>query len=365
MARLTAWPPHCDLRRSMNLLLFKVSELGDNVVFVPVVQQLRRLFPEAKITLFTEPKAAPLFHGPLGATRLVAAERSVFNASWRKPFSFLHFWLKASTTNARACLLGGDQGNVAHILAQLTAGPIRVGASEPRLRVPAGLTHRVHRPATAKLATWNWEMGRALAAALGRYDWPLRPVPPDFTHLIAPRSTPRPSIVLHAGSRFSYGNWPLENFAELARRLGDTYDVIWIDEPRSRGTTTTPFEEKLVPSDTLAELVSRLAQARLFVGHHSEALQLAAALGCPGVVLSGPTHSEWDPVWHSERFEILRAPGLKCLPCHGPANTPGRCGNDAAPDACMQHWSVDDVERRCREWIVRWSRPAQGTAKPF
>jgi ADP-heptose:LPS heptosyltransferase len=337
----------------MNLLLFKVNQLGDNVVFVPVVQQLKRMFPQTRITIFTTPAAAPLYRGPLGAQRIVTAERSEFNDSWRNPLALSRFWLAARTARARAALVSGDQGSVAHLLSLATVNSIRVGSAELNIRGPNGITHAVRCPPGAKIATWNWEMGRALAAALGRYDWPLAVAAPELTHLAAPRGSGRPCVVIHAGSSKDYRRWPLENFAELAHRLASDFEVVWIDRPDTRGLPHPP-EEKIVPSDSLAELASWIARADLFIGNHSGPFQLAAALSRPSVILSGPTHFEWDPPWHGEKIQILRATGLPCLPCEKHNVVPGECTHASAPMACMKSWSVDEVEKRCREWMQRW-----------
>jgi ADP-heptose:LPS heptosyltransferase len=44
----------------MNLALFKVNNLGDNIVFLPVVQALRKRFPDWRLMVFTSPAAAEL-----------------------------------------------------------------------------------------------------------------------------------------------------------------------------------------------------------------------------------------------------------------------------------------------------------------
>jgi ADP-heptose:LPS heptosyltransferase len=341
----------------MNLLVFKVNQLGDNIVFVSVVQELRRMFPQAGLTLFTSPEAAPLYGGPFAPTTVLTARRSTFNGSWRTPLTFSSYWWKAHKAHAKACLLSGDQGSVAHLLGIVAVPTIRVGSAELNIRVPSGLTHKVYCPPGSKIAAWNWEMGRALAVALNRYDWPMKMLPPDLSHLITPRPRERRRILVHAGASVPYRRWPLDSFVLLAERLGRDHDVVWVDRAETRDASFSPNVNR-VECDALPDLASWIASSDLFVGNHSGPLQLASALGVPGVVLSGPTHPEWDPPWKPNQYLILRTPGLACLPCERHGVAPLRCTNTAEPMACMARWSVEVVEQKCREWIAKWGTSA-------
>jgi ADP-heptose:LPS heptosyltransferase len=347
----------------MNFLIFKVSHLGENIAFASVVQQLRRTFPDAGLTLFTTPESALLYGGPLAPTRVVATERSTFHHCWHNPAAFAHYWWQARKTRARACLLAGDQGNVAHLLAFLTVTPVLVGSAELNLQLPTRLSHTVRCPTHAKISAWHWELGRALTAAVQRYDWPMAMPPPDLSHLLSPLPpASRHRVVVDPGALLPYRRWPLENFLALAERLSRDFEVVWIDSAATR-STVIPTGIQRLPAASLAEFASTLAASRLFVGNHAASLQLASALGCPGVILAGPTHFEWDPTWHPERYLILRAK-LPCLPCEKHRDIPGRCTNDAAPMACMEAWTLDAVETVCRDWIKRPHAPTGRSTPP-
>ena len=54
----------------MNLALFKVNNLGDNIVFLPVVQALRKRFPDWRLMVFTSPAAAAWPDAPAARIRL-------------------------------------------------------------------------------------------------------------------------------------------------------------------------------------------------------------------------------------------------------------------------------------------------------
>jgi len=89
-------------------------------------------------------------------------------------------------------------------------------------------------------------------------------------------------------------------------------------------------------------------------------MNLAVALGIPGLIVCGPSRFEWDPYWSSENYLLLRAPGLSCLPCDTPNRPMGVCTNRENPMACMNFWTVDQVY----EEALRWLQSKGETANP-
>jgi heptosyltransferase-2 len=153
-------------------------------------------------------------------------------------------------------------------------------------------------------------------------------------------------VLIHAGSKQAHTRWPLESFAQLAAQLSRQSEVIWIDTPETRGAALAAKVTRC-ETRTLEELAGQIARAQLYVGNNSGPMHLASALGTTGVVISGPSAYAWDPAWHREHWQVLRTPGLACLPCeHGPFS-PGRCTNEAEPMACMRRWSVDAIASAC------------------
>ena len=105
---------------SMTLLVFKVNQLGDNVVFLPVVQALVTAHPDWRIVVMTSPAAARLYEVCCPKVELRVFETAKFNGAWRKPWRLARMARELRTLRPDACLLGDDQGNVAHLLARLS-----------------------------------------------------------------------------------------------------------------------------------------------------------------------------------------------------------------------------------------------------
>jgi ADP-heptose:LPS heptosyltransferase len=120
-------------------------------------------------------------------------------------------------------------------------------------------------------------------------------------------------IALFPGSGSAEKNWPPERFASLAEKLGAKHRALFVLGPAETGLRDWlsraghPVLDDL-PLETVAAL-ARLAAA--FVGMDSGVSHLAAAAGCPGVVLFGPTAPErWRPLG---RVRIIKGEPLAAV----------------------------------------------------
>jgi ADP-heptose:LPS heptosyltransferase len=341
----------------MNLVIFKFVQLGDNVVFLPVVQALRAHLPQWHITLLTTPREAALYTAALPATDVLTAEQLHFSSTWKRPWELARWWTRVRERKPDACLVSFDQGNAAHFIARHCGARVRVGARIAHVRIGGSLTHDVPMPRDGRVASWHWAMARALVQACGGGEWPDTPPVPDLSHLIGDdeRATRR-RVVIHAGSNQAFTRWPLERFAEVAVRLARDCEVTWIERPETAGATLPPTVRRTSPAD-LRGLVSTLAGADLFLGNNSGPMHLANALGRPGVVVSGPTAHGWDPFWHRERWRVLRHPTLPCVPCEWSERyrLVRDCHLTHDRLACLRHWTVGAVEAACRDVLARAS----------
>jgi ADP-heptose:LPS heptosyltransferase len=331
----------------MHLGLFKTNYLGDNVVFLSVVQELRRRFPDWRLTLVTAPRVEELFAADVPAENRRAIDPEAMRRLWRNPWRFARWAADLRGRRIDASLVGYDQSSSAHALAWLAGGAVRVGGAGLRIRLRGALTRGIpHQPGWS-IAQWNWEIARAGLADLGHRDWPATPPAPDLTSLGAgaPRQPRR--VVIHPGSKWHYTQWPVARYAELAGRLARDHEVLWIRAPEVARVALPDGVREIAPAG-LDALVATLASAELFVGNNSGPMHVANAVGTPLVAITGPTDFPWDATWHRDRVTILRWPGLACQPCDRVQFAPGFCANTAEPLACLHRWSVDAVEAACR-----------------
>lgn len=74
------------------LLISKVNQLGDNVVYLPVVQALVAAHPEWRIVVLTSPTATRLYEVCCPEVEVISYETAEFNGAWRQPPCLWHFW---------------------------------------------------------------------------------------------------------------------------------------------------------------------------------------------------------------------------------------------------------------------------------
>jgi heptosyltransferase-2 len=304
--------------------------VGDAVLTVPALRELRRLLPRAHVTLATRPWAEGIFEGAdfiddfLITPETSSRPRSVFAEArvWRER----RFDLAVLFPNAFAPAL----------VAALARVPFRVGyATQGR---SALLTHRLRVP--------DWRGHRHelfyylnLVAELERLLYETSTVEarePD-TRLPAPEARTRealavlrdagvragrPLVAMCPGSTNSRAKrWPAERFAAVADMLAESAgaEVILvgaaeesdISEEVARRMRVRPFV--LTGRTDLSQTAAVLRASDLLVTNDTGPAHVAAAVGCPVVVIFGPTNPVTTRPF-SESAEVVRRPP-DCAPC--------------------------------------------------
>jgi ADP-heptose:LPS heptosyltransferase len=127
----------------------------------------------------------------------------------------------------------------------------------------------------------------------------------------------RSYAALVPGSLWATKRWPVDRYAELARRirgeLGLGVAVLGSTSERGLCTTVAAASGALDLSGEmgLGETAAAISMARLFVGNDSGPLHMAMALDVPSVAIFGPTDpSQFDFEGHSLVYE-----DLECSAC--------------------------------------------------
>jgi ADP-heptose:LPS heptosyltransferase len=334
----------------MNLLVIKTNALGDNVVFLPVVQALRRRLPNVRLSLITHSSVRELFEADVADDHLLVVSPVEMRTAWKRPWRLLpwHRWI--ARQKPEAILLSYDQSTVAHLLARLSSARIRLGARFGMTTRRGGLTHAVEWQPGWSIAQWHWEMARALVATIGGPTLPSAPPPPDLGHLLSGICRLPARIVIHPGSKSEMTRWPVDRYSQLALRLARSgYEVLWIRAPEA----DLPLPDGVAGAETTSvrELARLMASAALFIGNNSGPMHVANAVGTPLVVVSGRSPFVWDPAWHRETVRVLRKPELACQPCERHDWLPRICLATEEPLACLRRWDVNQVHAACVDFL--------------
>ncbi|MFL6254563.1 MAG: lipopolysaccharide heptosyltransferase II [Pyrinomonadaceae bacterium] len=304
--------------------------VGDAVMTVPALRELRRLFPRARLTLATRPWAEGIFAGADFIDDLLVNG----NTSSRPAAIFQ----EARAWRARRFDLAVLFPNsfAPALVAALARVPLRVGyATQGR---SALLTHRIGVPA------WRSERHEVfyylhLVAELERLLNGASTVEtraPDTrlcvtgarlreAQLILNESGARPGrplVAICPGSTNSRAKrWPAERFAAVADMLKERVgaDVVLlgareeldISEEVARHMRVRPFV--LTGQTDLAQTAAVLKASDLLITNDTGPAHVAAAVGCPVVVIFGPTNPLTTRPY-STSAEVVRRPP-DCAPC--------------------------------------------------
>jgi ADP-heptose:LPS heptosyltransferase len=335
----------------MKVLAIKVSPVGDTVMFLPVIQELRRVHPTWKIAVLTTPTCAGLFESSVEPGLLWTEDRTSLHRMWRSPLRALGWVLRVLRFDPDAVLVSFDQPSMARILAAASGARTRIGGAESAVSWRHGLTNEVAIRPGHSLAQWDWEMARSLPGLAGD-KWAEVPPRPSIGSQGKGEKRRTARIIVHPGASRAYQMWPAERFASLALGLARDFEVLWVLSPgqtvRSPGGPVAEVETR-----SLESFIELASSSDLFVGNHSGPFHLSAAIGTPCVIPTGPTLGVCDPPWSREGTHLMRMKGLPCMPCDKLIVSPNRCTNTDTPMACLNHWEPAAVEAACREMLAK------------
>lgn len=295
--------------------------LGDSVMALPLVEEIRACRAAISICVIARPALAYLWQSHPDVNRVVTYDRFDKRHRIRNALVLVGA-LRQYKCDVAIILPAGPEFPLLHLLAGVR---YRVGYSH------AGcgplLTHAV--PIDSGFRDRHLaDSYAALAGVFGGQSRPLRRIrmPMDRAapedRPVTPLPADRPSVFLHVGA--SYGpakRWPSERFAELGDRLAASHDaqvvLIGDEESRSAGREVTRSMKTpaldLCGRTPLPELALLLSNAQLLVSTDSGPAHLAAALDVPTLTLFGSTSPNWTRPLGTYTGIIHHAPA--CGPC--------------------------------------------------
>jgi len=313
--------------------------IGDVVLSLPALRDVRRAFPSARLEVLARPWVAGLYEAVPEVDGVLPSRGVAADAAALRGRHDLGLLLPNSFASAFTLWRAGVPerwGYATDARGALLTRSCRVSASvRGRSQVYyyrsmlEGLGLAVSGPPDASLAcpeAWA-ERGRSLLGESG------------------------PWIGVNPGAAYGTAKrWPPERFAAaaalVARRTGARVAIVGASSERplaeSIAAQIGPSARVLCGETTLAELVGVLRRLRLLLTNDSGPMHLAAALGTPLVAVFGSTDwSETAPV--SERARVVREE-TDCAPC--------RLRECPIDHRCMTRVAVGRVAERALELLA-------------
>lgn len=329
------------------IILFKVNYLGDAMSFLPTVAGVRRVRPEAPLTIVCSGVTAALYRATFPDIGIIPLDRAQVNGAK----SLRHLpglaarlaWLRPGHA-----LLSHDEPSLCLLAARASGARTRVGFDMINHRLHWTLTETLPARAGRTIYDLNFDLVRMLA---GRPD--LRPErtpvgtrPADHQtaeeRLRAVGVEPgQPFVLIHPFAKLAFRRWALERFADLAGRL-HRWGIVTVVVAAEPIADLGPA--RAIHGLSLSELAALTARAHLFIGNNSGPMHVAASMGTRTLVLQGPSPTEWTLPWTpASDHRLACVAGLACQPCDKLGAPAESCGNLAAPHACLDRLQIDQV----------------------
>ena len=319
------------------LLVLELWGLGDLALAVPF---LRTAAGSYDVTLVSQAQWAPLIDRfcPGVAQVPFNAPWTVFRGKYRVlawPWRDMRALLRHLRSRHFAAGVSARCDPRDHLLLRLAGADRRIGfpraGSARLLTAPLGGGRNVHRAvAWARIARHlGWESAPSAAERIQSLD----------THA---------SVVLHSGAGRPTRVWPLERWAELARRLRRAGRAVRV---LCDAGQLAPWRElgeaAVVAPPGVGALLDCLADAAAFVGNDSGPGHVAALCGVPTFTIFGPQLPALFAPSHPEAAWIEGAP-CRYKPCFDSCRF--------AEPRCIRSLTFEDVWSRLEPWLAASTR---------
>lgn len=311
------------------VLILAPNWLGDAVMALPAVADIRHAFPSARVIVAARRAVADLFRLAPSVDEVVTLQ---WNGRWPQAGAFASDVRRLRGLRLdRAMLL--PNSFAAALLVRCAGVPERAGYA--RDMRAALLTRAVPRPAGSRHQGAYYQH---LTASLGMSSGPLEPrlsVPPGA--VAAARSQlreagwdgTRPLVAFAPGAAYGTAKqWLPEHVARVVANLVMRRHATCVlvgsagDAPTTRAiaamldSAVAPHVLDLAGETTIETLAGVLTLARAALANDSGAMHLAAAVGTPLVAIFGPTREqETSPLAHAGRSAVVLTHDVSCRPC--------------------------------------------------
>lgn len=340
------------------ICLIKPSAFGDVVQSLPLLPALRRRFPDAQIAWVVNRSLRDLLTGHPDLNEVIEFDRSGSWSSWWKTLQRLR--------QARFDLVLDLQGLLrTAVMTRVTRAPVRIGLETAREGSSLSCHYLIPNTGHSTPAHQRyWNVAEALG--VGHLPRTARIVWSAEDSLFARQQLQymhAPVIAIHAGARWQTKRWPVEHFAEVARRAVAAYraTIVLVGTPDERelglalhraisGKMIGAAIRNLVGRTSLKQLAAVLDHCDMVLTNDSGPMHLAAGLGTPVVGIftcTSPERSGPPPGPHALVATTVDCAGSYCRVCPlaGPAHQ--RCHQELTPDRVWR--AVQQVMDRSTE----------------
>ena len=288
----------------MKILFITLSNIGDVILTLPVLDALRKNYPQAKITVIAGPRPKEIFQNNPGIDKLIIFDKHSRLRDKIKLFRELRKQRFDMVYDLRNSFFG------AFLPAKYRISPF--------MAIPKNITHMKDRH-LFKLSAMGYEL-----SAISRSSLYIKPEDEEYIDKIFKENniTDKDRIIVIApGARSQVKRWPQDKFVGLISHLAEEFKVKIIlvgdkdDAPIVKyiaGHINYPVLD-LSGKTNLTQLGCLLAKSGCLITNDSASLHLASYLNIPVVAIFGPTDEKKYGPW-SSNYAVVKK-DIFCRPC--------------------------------------------------
>lgn len=298
-------------RTDLRILVCRLSHIGDCVLALPMVNELRRAFPDARITWAMESPTHKLLGGHAAIDEVLVVPRG-----WMKRLSSIREMFRQLRSRKFDIAVDPQSILKSAMLARLSGAPRRLGFSGKHGREKSNwLNNLLVNPQSSHLVDRSLELIRPLVPDAHFSGFNL-PVPAEAMQMARDfrnrQANGKRMVIINPGASWPSKQWVNSRFGELAGILASSADsvpvVTW------GGETESGMADEIVrvsqgraikaPPTTLPELTAFLKSSELFIGCDTGPLHIATAVGTKCIGLYGPTRPEDSGAYGPQHIAI-------------------------------------------------------------
>lgn len=281
-----------------NILVIRLRELGDTLLTTPLLRQLKKLNPDARIDFLTEPRSRPLLNSNPNIDDIIEWKR---NTSMLTTVRLIYRLRR----NRYDWVLDSQSMPKTALVTSLSRANYRSGFHRRYLRTKPFYTSPVVQSPLMYTAVSNLRLMRS--TLIDPNDIELDFFLPQISRTTTFNKIPGLArslnlVALNPMTRFSERRWSLAKFAAIAQRLNKSgWKSVVVFGPGEEATvkelTGLAGQDCFLPCPLLdlQELCALLEHCKLYVGNDGGPKHIAVAARTPTLTIFGQSPDPWTP----------------------------------------------------------------------
>ncbi len=319
----------------MNILIIKLSAIGDVIHTLPVLNALRRYYPDANITWLVEEAAADLVIGHEALDRVMVSKKKQWikqlkTSLWKPAVLEIFRFIRDLRDTKYDIILDLQALLKSGVMVALSRGGRKVGFGP-------GMDHQEHsylflneRIPAVSMEIHALERGLILLEKIGiphdlvEYRLPVSDFDRKRADTLLKACTGKhtgPLVAINPVAQWETKLWDITKFSRLADSLIEKYKatVLFTGSPADREYIDSiiagmgAIAENLAGKTTLKVLGALYEKSDLLISTDTGPMHLGAAVGIPVVALFGPT-APWRTGPFGPGHRVIRSE-IVCSPC--------------------------------------------------